>query len=238
MWRVWHSADLLYVLDNIDPVLDSWNRKDDPAQVRLREYLAALMSRVGPLPSGQPLYLSLEVDVKVPDYLLRFHDLENYLFPLFRPGCFRPAQFMLVAGMKKVGGGSALHIGIAQPMDGSDLSGWTHHTCSPGSGAQKKAWKERIRSSLISAAFSPISDGPVAVHLAWRGAARRNWTWLWKPTGDGMGPILGETRPYNPRDDRIVDLHLHWEPDNSLGHAVAVGLWWRKLSNQPGSVKT
>ena len=196
------------------------------------------MRRVGPLPAEQPLFLSLTVDVKAREWLLRFHDLENYLFPLFRTECFRPAQFMLVSGTKRVGGGSTLQLGVAQPMDGDGLFGWTHYACSPGSGTQTKSWKERIRRSLISAALTPMRDGPVAVQLAWRGAARRNWTWLWKPTGDAMGPVLGETRPYNPLDDRIVELHLHWGPDDSLGHSVQVGMWWRIASDQLESGKT
>jgi hypothetical protein len=178
------------------------------------------------------LYFFLAVDVGAPDRLLRFHDLENYLFPLFRTGYFHPAQFTLVSGTKKVGGGSTLPVGFAQSAVGGQMSGWTHHACSPGSGTQTRGWKERIRKDLISAALSPLRDGPVAVQLAWRGAARRNWTWLWKPTGDAMGPILGETRPYNPRDDRIVELHLHWNPDDSLGHDVQVGMWWRSGSGE------
>lgn len=165
MWQLWRNADVPYDLAGIDPVLDSWNRRDDPAQVRLRTYLSALMKRVGPLPTDRPLYLSLLVDVKIPDHLFRFHDLENYLFPLFRTGAFRPAQFRLVSGMKKLGGGSALQIGVATRMDEGERLGWTHHLCSPGSGTQTKAWKERIHDSLVSAAFSLLRDGPAAMHL-------------------------------------------------------------------------
>jgi hypothetical protein len=191
------------------------------------------MQRVGPLPSNQPLYLALTVDVKLTDHLLRFHDLENYLFPLFRTGCFRPGDFVLVSGLKRVGGGSTLEVGVAESMDNSELSSWIHFWCAPGSGAQTRAWKERIRSNLLAREFGRLADGPVAVHVAWRAAAKRNWTWLWKPTGDAMGPILGESRPYNPRDDRIVDLHLHWDPDDTIGHDVHVSLWWRPYTESP-----
>ena len=45
-------------------------------------------------------------------------------------------------------------------------------------------------------------------------------------------------RPYNPLDDRIVELHLHWGPDDSLGHSVQVGMWWRIASDQLESGKT
>lgn len=238
MWRLWRPGKILRTVDGLEPRLESWNRKDDPDQIRLRSYLADLMLRVGPLPSDQPLFLSLVVDVKARERLLRFHDLENYLFPLFRTGCFRPGQFVLAFGTKRVGGGSSLQVGVAQLMDGKRLSGWAHHACSAGSGTQTKAWKERIRSSLTSAVLPLIRDGPVAVQPAWRGARRRNWTWLWKPTGDAMGPVLGETRLYNPLDDRIVELHLHWGPDDSLGYNVEVGMWWRSAFDQLESVTT
>jgi hypothetical protein len=66
--------------------------------------------------------------------------------------------------------------------------------------------------------------------LAWRCSARRNWSALWKPTGDAMGPVLGVAnpdRPYHLNDDRIVDLELHRNIDDTLGNDVEVGMWWR-----------
>lgn len=56
---------------------------------------------------------------------------------------------------------------------------------------------------------------------------------LWKPTGDAMGPVLGEPdprNPYNVADDRIVDLTLHRQIDKSIGHDIHVGLGWRLAS--------
>jgi len=66
--------------------------------------------------------------------------------------------------------------------------------------------------------------------LAWRCSATRNWVWLWKPTGDAMGPVLGEPdacHPFNPNDDRIVALALHLNADPATGHEVDVAMWWR-----------
>jgi hypothetical protein len=51
-------------------------------------------------------------------------------------------------------------------------------------------------------------------------------TALWKPTGDAMGPVLGEYRPFSPHDDRIVALSLHLNTDASIGHNVDIGMWW------------
>jgi hypothetical protein len=228
-WRLWRAGESLCNLDGFEPRLDSWNRSDHPDQVRLTQYLRDISERVGPLPSDGPLFLSLGVDVRLRKHLLRFHDLENYAFPLFRTGVLPANRFVFVSATKRVGGGSALRIGVAEASDDGPLTGWGHCVSAPGSGTQTKAWKERIRNDLIASGLRPIADGPVAIHMAWRGAARRNWTWLWKPTGDAMGPILGENRPYNPRDDRIVELYLHWDADNAIGHDVQVGLWWRAL---------
>lgn len=230
MWNLWRHGTVLQTIDALAPRLASWNRKDDPAQIALTAYLTDLMRRIDPLPAGQRLFLSLGVAVRKREHLTRFHDLENYLFPLFGPGCFRSAQFVLVSGTKTVGEGSTLQIGIAEPMDPDVLSNWSHHACAPGPGSQTKAWKERIHASLASAGPLPLEEGPVALHLAWRGASRRNWPWLWKPTADALGPVLGEVRPYNPLDDRIVELHLHWDADDFLGHRVIVGMWWLSLT--------
>ncbi|MDQ7843661.1 MAG: hypothetical protein QN141_13000 [Armatimonadota bacterium] len=121
MWRLWRPRETLQTIEGLAPRLDSWNRKDDPAQIELRRYLASLMQRVGPLPDRQPLFLSLAVDVRVPQHLTQFHDLENYLFPLFRPGGFHPARLVLAAGVKRVGGGSTLQIGVAETIDAAGL---------------------------------------------------------------------------------------------------------------------
>ena len=45
-----------------------------------------------------------------------------------------------------------------------------------------------------------------------------------------MGPLLGEPypdRPFYTNDDRIVYLALNLNLDESAGHDIDVGLWWR-----------
>jgi hypothetical protein len=94
---------------------------------------------------------------------------------------------------------------------------------------------------LKNAPLRPVSSGDVAVQLAWHCLSGRNWrqprNWsaLWKPTGDAMGPILGPVhaqdasnkRRFNPDDHRIVALGLHLNIDEKMEYDVEVGMWWR-----------
>jgi hypothetical protein len=88
-----------------------------------------------------------------------------------------------------------------------------------------------VRDALIREGTAIAQPGPLEMHIAWRcGTRRRNWISLWKPTGDALGPILGEplsTQPFNPSDDRIVALHLHLEHDDTMGYDIDIGVWWR-----------
>ena len=80
-WRLWQSGETLKKITEIKPLLASWERKDDPAQIRLKAYLDDVADRLGPLPP-EGLFLYLDVDVEDRRRLLRHHDLENYLTPL------------------------------------------------------------------------------------------------------------------------------------------------------------
>jgi hypothetical protein len=40
-------------------------------------------------------------------------------------------------------------------------------------------------------------------------------------------------RPYQPADDRIVDLALHRHIDDTLGHDIALEAWWQLAAGQP-----
>jgi len=44
-----------------------------------------------------------------------------------------------------------------------------------------------------------------------------------------MGPVLGEPaqgNPFDPNDDRIVELGLHLNVEPEMGHNVDVAMWW------------
>ncbi|MCA1667046.1 MAG: hypothetical protein LC793_06535 [Thermomicrobia bacterium] len=231
VWQLWSHGDVLQRVSGIEPLLASWNRKTDPAQIRLQRYLDDLQSAAGTLPSGQRLFLHMQIDVKKPERLLHHYDLENYLTPVVIR--FGAGHFVFVSATKSVGRGSHLMIGHAVSLgNDSALEGWSDFAYHAGSGAATKEWKVGIRNALLNTRPQALPPGPVAVHLAWRCARQRNWAMLWKPTGDAMGPVLGEPspqHPFNPSDDRIVSLGLHLNADDAMGHDVDVGMWWRRL---------
>jgi len=229
-WQLWQPGPIERQVEGISPLLASWERNSHPAQVRLRTYLDDLAVKLLPLSDDSPLYLRLEVDVGSPERLLRHYDLENYLTPLFGSRSLPSARFFLVTARKYVGGGSRVAWGKAFPVPPANDNQWASFTINAGSGATQKSWKERIRTALSASNPAALPPGPARVRLAWRCASRRNWCSLWKPTGDAMEPVLGVAnalRPYHLDDDRIVDLEFHRNVDNTLGHDVEVGMWWR-----------
>src|SRR5687767_9397570 len=117
-WIAWipDQSSPVMEIDNLSPVLASWDHKGHPSQIRLRAFTNQLMERLDPLPqSVHGLFLDLEVDVLDKRNLLRGHDLENYLTPLFGSGCLPAPAFRLVSASKHVGGGSRLRIGAVKP---------------------------------------------------------------------------------------------------------------------------
>jgi hypothetical protein len=231
-WHWWKQTEVIASINDLIPRLASWNAKSHPDQTRLREYRCSILAALGTLPPGDRLSVHLQIDAGSSSKLLLGCDLENYLFPLFESGCLPPRRFVLATASKQVGGGSRLIVGRAEAID-CEPAGWQSFTARAGSGSSQKLWKERLRSNLASAGPTAVPPGPVAVHLAWRCASRRNWSLLWKPTGDSLGPVLGEphpSNPFNPSDDRIVNLGLHLMRDDSQKHDVEVGMWWKHFA--------
>lgn len=231
-WNLWQRGELIRRVEGIRPLLASWEKSTHPAQVRLGCYLDEVACALRPLPESGPLFVHLDVDVEDAHRLLHHYDLENYLTPLFGARCLPASRFALVSARKTVGGGSRILCGIAAPTKQMDCPGWTHFAMNARSGYTRPEWKQRIYDGLRATGLPPAPPGPAGVRMAWRCAGQRNWVALWKPTGDAMGPVLGladGARPFNPNDDRIVDLELHLNVDDSLGHDVHVGLWWRSL---------
>jgi hypothetical protein len=229
-WTLWSRGPVERKIEGVRPRLASWNSITHPDQVRLSAYLEEVVKTLSPLPVSGPLYLHMEVDVESARNLQVGHDLENYLTPLFQASWLPSPRFVLVSARKKVGGGSQIICGTAQVAAERDRDAWQYFAMNMGSGSKQK---ERLHEALKSAQVARAPAGRVAVRLAWRcSAISRSWSNLWKFTGDAMGPALGYSQPgrhFSPADDRITDLEMHLNPDETIGHDVNVGMWWRTL---------
>ncbi len=227
MFDLWQKDNELGSI-SIQPRLASWDSASHPAQIRLQAYLDEAEGALGPRLTGHSrYYLSMEIGLPAEIDILRHHDLENYLTPLAHRLCDR--TICLASAVKRIGVQSRISVGTVVPLDQPPAK-WRHISASCTGSYEKKEWKDGLRNSLLSQRVQAASTGPLEMHTAWRcDADRRNWIYLWKPTGDALGPILGEpdpSRPFNPADDRIVSLDLHLTDDDRVGYDVEVGVWW------------
>lgn len=228
-WSLWQRGTVEREISSIVPILAQWQATTHPAEVRLRAYVAKLVEDLSPLPTQSPLFLHLDVDVQEEKRLLQHHDLENYLTPLFGRRWLPADRFVLVSARKYVGGGSRVLCGVARKLLDGDDPMWTHfsHEAGPGSGSTQ--WKMNLRSALANANKTILAPGPAKVRIVWRCSGRRNWSNLWKATGDAMGPVLGcfdVRNQFNTHDDRITELELQLNRDDSLRNDIVVGMWW------------
>ena len=236
-WSLWGRGAELTRIEDIEPHLDSWDKHTHPSQRSLKVYLDRVVERLGPLPDGDtPLYLHLDVDRQSRAALVRQPDIENYLTPVARR--LGPRRLRLVSGTKVAGGGSRIVVGVAERCPVQDLAEWGHFVHAAQNGVGSTEWKVALRQALAATGPQPLPAGPVTVQLAWRCSPTRPWLDFWKPSGDAMGPVLGEPdgmRPFNPADDRIISLQLHRISDAQMGFAVETAMWWRMDPTQPSS---
>jgi len=229
MFQLWQRGRELASIDT-QPLLACWEGKTNPAQIRLQAYLDDVETHLRPhLDHPDSYYLLVQVGLSERLGVLQGYDLENYLTPVAHR--FRDIPIHLACATKRVGDHSRVSIGIAQPLTEAALQDERQHVSVRCSGSpQTKQWKQDLRATLLRRAVATAQPGPLEMQVAWRCSSRRNWINLWKPTGDALGPILGEpvaSQPFNPSDDRIVALYLHLGRDDSLGYEVDVGVWWQ-----------
>ncbi|XVU25326.1 hypothetical protein ACQPZJ_50525 [Actinoplanes sp. CA-054009] len=215
-----------------DPVLESWNAAGHPDQLRLRTYVDSVAEQLGVTDWDEQERRAIELVVGLPDSspLDRGgRDLDNYLFPLARR--LGPHRIAAAFGRKVHQKGSTIAVAPAVPTD--DPATPAQLTVRTQMSAQTSAWKEAIHMACRNAVAAPLPAGPLALQLVFGVSRRRNWTTLWKPAIDALGPMLGmpnAAQPYQPDDDRIVDLALHCHIDDSLGHDVVIQAWWHHCS--------
>jgi hypothetical protein len=210
----------------VEPRLASWDVAGSPGQVRLADFLNHVDELAAPTfaatSDGQ---LAVEFVIGLPQDVSLTQggrDLDNYLYPVaHRLGAKRLAA---VFG-RKTHDEPSLALARAEPASppGPPL----FEARISGSYASKQ-WKADLRGRLLEAKLAPITPGPVVMDIAVVTGPGRNWTNLWKPLVDSLGPLLGEdpVRPFHPYDDRITSLGFHHNVDPVLGHDVLIQAWW------------
>lgn len=209
-------------------MLATWDSGAHPSQIRMKAYLAQLDAQLRPRLDGAEgaLYVAIDAVVPAGRDLLHHYDLENYLTPVAHR--LRDLPIVLASATKRITQGKS-RVSIGSAQRGIEIeNGWQSFSsvCAPG-----PAWKAKLRSDLLASGVTALAPGPVEAHLAWGcNQHARSWINLWKPTGDAMGPILGEPTPrypYNPADDRIISLDLHLDRRDSNGYEFEVSMHWR-----------
>src|SRR4051812_30643881 len=96
------------------PRLESWNAREHPDQVRLREFVAHVRELIGPIARDTDGPLALQLDVGLDDTVDPFwqRDLDNYLSPIARE---LPPRYVSVWGTKTRAGDSFVTVGRAVP---------------------------------------------------------------------------------------------------------------------------
>ncbi|MFE9650135.1 hypothetical protein ACFYO0_39720 [Streptomyces sp. NPDC006365] len=216
------------------PVLESWDATAHPSQQRLRGYLDSVAALFGPILAEDTTHLALALDVGLADHVALTrggHDLDNYLFPLARR--FGAGRFDAVFARKRHDASSTIAVGPALRQGPDRAAGPPLLSVRTSVSATSAAWKEAIHQACRAAHPEPAPEGPLQVQLCFRVSAGRNWSTLWKPAIDALGPLLGmpdPDRPFRPSDDRIVDLALHRNVDDSLGHDVVIAVWCNRVT--------
>lgn len=203
----------------VAPRLASWNKADDPDQIRLRAYLDDTEALLAASRVNGPWTLRLDIGLPTGRDLLNMADLDNYAYPL---ACrLRDRELVSVWCTKQHNERSFVRVEAAREIPAPST---TVIVRTPS--AKSPDYKERVHAAVAHAAELPA--GPVRLELAFVVGPIRNWLELWKPTIDALEPLLGrdpsEKRPWHPRDGRITELGMHLTVDPTLGYEIEIGI--------------
>jgi hypothetical protein len=223
------TSDGYFIELPFPPLVESWERRDHPSQVRLDVYRNSVRTL-----AGQAL-TALE-----PPLALGFHvagrrdvasgDLENFLTPV----------------VKGLGGGDAFAFVWAtrgQPNERAsltllrasdarlDMTRYVSHIATHASlFAHRVEWKMAV-AAAVGRHESAHGNEPIELGIRFGIAPHLNWMALWKPAIDALGGVLGEgLRPWHPRDDRISLLMLQRKLRPQLGWKIQLDFWWSATS--------
>src|SRR5215213_4497074 len=206
------------------PALESWNASQHPDQLRLNAFLDHVEASLPDLPDNHAV---LELSVGFPasrSLTSSGGDLDNYLFPIARR--LGAARFDAMFASKRHAEHSSIAVAPSQRLQAQgELNMEVRTTAS----ATTRAWKEQVHAACQTACPTAASQGPIEVDLEFRLSPARNWSSLWKPSIDSLGPLLGyrdPRRPFAPQDDRIMRLGLHRALDASVGWDIVISAWW------------
>jgi hypothetical protein len=204
----------------VTPRLASWNKADDPDQVRLRTYLDDTEELLTASRVDGPWALRLDVGLPTGRDLLDAADLDNYAYPL--ASHLKDPGPVSVWCTKQHSEQSFVRIEAAREIPPPSTDVLVARTTASYS---TLAYKEQIHAAVADAAELPA--GPVRLELAFVVGPGRNWLNLWKPTIDSLDPLLGRTRPgraWHPLEGRITELGIHLTVDPAVRHDVVVGI--------------
>jgi hypothetical protein len=202
-WYARPEGDSLQL--RVAPRLASWNKADDPDQIRLRAYLDDTAALLAASRVDVPWALRLDVGLPAGRDLLDMADLDNYAYPL--ASHLNDPGLVSVWCTKQRNDQSFVRIEAARetPPPSTDVL-----LATTTASASTVDYKEQIHAAVASATELPA--GPVRLELAFVVGPRRNWLNLWKQTVDSLDPLLGRTRPdraWHPLDGRITELGMH-----------------------------
>jgi hypothetical protein len=204
----------------ITPRLASWNKANDPDQIRLGAYLDDTQALLAGSRINGPWAMRLDVGLPSARDLLDAADLDNYAYPLVKR--IGNPDLVSVWCTKQHSEQSLVRAQAASEAPPPSTNVLVAQTTAS---ASTVAFKEQIHAAVAHAAELP--HGPVRLELAFVVGARRRWINLWKQTIDSLDPLLGRThpdRPWHPRDGRITELGMHLTVDPAAGNGVVVGI--------------
>lgn len=156
-------------------------------------------------------------------------DLDNYLLPIAR----RLGARRLDAVFGRRGHGRIFGDRVSPGQPDCCLAGSAAVVGAVTGSSESRAWKQQIHDACRAAVRDPPPPGSVALRICFGVSSRRNWSNLWKPAIDALGPVLGIQdlrKPFRPDDDRITDIALHRGIDDTPNHDVLVDVWWSGIA--------